>query len=230
MLSSFSFTKVAHGFHNCIYACVEPLKFASDCSLHILFNLSSGIFVDAYELSQQDGYKARLSAPMDLELPSKAIGNETTSVLISLDTSGVDNTHRLCVDIPLHYRYADPIGPGHPGSRLVDMDDPVAFWACPVQSRFQYFWLNEYTHRRLQAGVQDDWDRLGPFQSSFNQLHIISIPSSSTMPWRELPVGRTSHLYFVESITALSAFLAFLYLFHIAWVSVPSLVSRKRVE
>ena len=130
-MSSFTLTKVPHGFHNSISACITSLKPAVECTLHAVFNLSSSIFVDAYELSQQNGYQIHLSKQMNLELPSRALHNETTSVLLDIDvTRSIDQTS-LCVDVPLHYRYADPVDVGPSAYRLVGMDDPVAFWACP---------------------------------------------------------------------------------------------------
>jgi len=200
----------------------ESLHALQACSLHLLFQLPPSIFIDLYELEEQnDHHTYAVWGETDLEKPVSAVDSRGSALLVNVSSSGTDQDKAggLQVQIPMHVRYLSPSTSTKAGERVgmyetVEWSWPLGFYVCPRD-------MGQISHKDVG---RDPFASIPvPFVSPFDLTNtdialIPPHPTSNSTAYRiSVPTGDTTHLSLVQFGTTFTVLLSFLYVGVACW-------------
>ncbi|KAF9433572.1 protease B nonderepressible form [Entomortierella beljakovae] len=201
----------------------------SDCELHVLQVLPSGVFVDPFQLeglAPEIGQTA-VFGETDLEKPvgvvsgwgsvvmAKAQPEDSTKtsrwIPAPFDTDPENNeapkipSYESTVDIPMHTRYQPPIAVGNPATHVnVTVPWPIVAWVCPTSrpSSDSGDNITSSGNKKLFHVPPLPLNLFFPEDSvDFRFVLPSPVPKQSPSSYVSVPVGRLDDLWIVRIAT-----------------------------
>lgn len=184
------------------------------CTLHVTHVFPPDVFVDPYELvdQQADSYSFNLTGLLDVELPVSAVSPEGQTLSLDVTTKKARTEGSvLSVQVPLHARYGNPSPSGY---HDIPIPWPDVFWRCHI------------THDSTDSSMKDSYTA-----ASIIPIHpSLDTPNTPRAETLRIPVANPNHLPYVETGTAAAVLAAFLFLVYTFVTAARRMASQSKPE
>ncbi|KAL7416793.1 PIG-X [Mrakia frigida] len=211
----------ARSFHSSLLTTLSDLPSAPppSCTLTFIYHFPSSIILDPYQIAQlhEDGALSsprteeatwRFFGETELELPVGRVGKEGNGLVLEFGRG----TRVEKVEIPVHGRYLEVLSEGeeaerkgNDASREVEIEWPWVGWVCGQAEETS---ASGHALPNLPPPFPSSLAALFPNTSTLHSIEpVTSVSSPNPVSILTLPVGRASHLPYVEAGTTAAIWL-----------------------